>query len=95
MNQAYMKWILCGLYQADSFTCRMFSWIFIFWLLQIPKLFSAFIFHIIRYYNIITEEFHPEGDVVISAFFLLHMFYTGKKMSLSTIPDQSLDNYGK
>uniref|UniRef100_A0A8C6IFK6 Vomeronasal 2, receptor 93 n=1 Tax=Mus spicilegus TaxID=10103 RepID=A0A8C6IFK6_MUSSI len=71
----------------------MFSWIFIFWLLQIPKLVSAFTFKISRCYYIITEEFHHEGDFMIGAFFPLHTFYTEKKMSHSTIPYKYLDGY--
>ncbi|XP_031206705.1 vomeronasal type-2 receptor 116-like [Mastomys coucha] len=64
----------------------MFSWIFIFWLLQIPKFVSARIYNISRCYYRIPEEFHHEGDVVIGAFFPLHTFYTEKKMPHSTVP---------
>eukprot|EP00072_Mus_musculus_P003279 NP_001098010.1 vomeronasal receptor Vmn2r91 precursor [Mus musculus] len=71
----------------------MSSWILIFWLLQVPKFFSAIMFNISRCYYIITEEFHHEGDVLIGAFFPLHTFYTGKKMPNSAVPYQYLDNY--
>uniref|UniRef100_A0A8C6IK38 Vomeronasal 2, receptor 100 n=1 Tax=Mus spicilegus TaxID=10103 RepID=A0A8C6IK38_MUSSI len=72
---------------------RMFSCIFIFCLLQIPKFISAIMFNISRCYYTISEEFHHEGDVVIGAFFPLHTFYTEKKMPHSTLPYQYLDNY--
>uniref|UniRef100_A0A338P747 Vomeronasal 2, receptor 96 n=1 Tax=Mus musculus TaxID=10090 RepID=A0A338P747_MOUSE len=70
----------------------MFSWIFIFRLLQIPKFVSAFSYNISVCYYKISEEFHHEGDVVIGAFFPLHTFYSLKKMSHSTIPYYYLDN---
>lgn len=93
INQPYMYWILCVFHQADLCTNMMFSWIFIFWLLQILKFVSAIVFNISRCYYIITEEFHHEGDIVIGAFFPLHTFYTGKKMPHPTLPYQYLDNY--
>ncbi|XP_028622271.1 vomeronasal type-2 receptor 116-like [Grammomys surdaster] len=72
----------------------MFSWIFIPWLLQIPKVFSATdTVNISKCYYRITEHFHHEGEVMIGAFFPLHTFYTMKEKPHSTLPYQYLDNY--
>jgi vomeronasal 2 receptor len=92
MNQAYMYWTLFGLHEADPWTKRMFSWIFIFWFLQINKFVSAANYIISSCYYKISEEFHHEGDVVIGAFLPLHTFHTGKKKPHSTIPYYYLDN---
>uniref|UniRef100_A0A8C6N4L0 Vomeronasal 2, receptor 95 n=1 Tax=Mus spicilegus TaxID=10103 RepID=A0A8C6N4L0_MUSSI len=70
----------------------MFSWIFIFWFLQINKFVSAAIYNISSCYYKISEEFHREGDVVIGAFLPLHTFHTGKKKPHLTIPYYYLDN---
>uniref|UniRef100_A0A8C6IN13 Vomeronasal 2, receptor 103 n=1 Tax=Mus spicilegus TaxID=10103 RepID=A0A8C6IN13_MUSSI len=70
----------------------MFTWIFFFRLLQIPKFVSAFTYNISRCYYTVTEVFHHEGDVVVGAFFPLHTFYTEKKMSHKTVLYQYLDN---
>uniref|UniRef100_A0A338P7D4 Vomeronasal 2, receptor 95 n=1 Tax=Mus musculus TaxID=10090 RepID=A0A338P7D4_MOUSE len=70
----------------------MFSWIFIFWFLQINKFVSAANYIISSCYYKISEEFHHEGDVVIGAFLPLHTFHTGKKKPHSTIPYYYLDN---
>ena len=91
MNQANMYCILCVLYQSDSCNNRIFSWIFIFWILQILKFVSAFVFNISRCYYIITEEFHYEMMLSLLHFFPLHTFYTGKKMPYSTVPYQYWD----
>ncbi|XP_028622255.1 vomeronasal type-2 receptor 116-like isoform X1 [Grammomys surdaster] len=72
----------------------MFSWIFIPWLLQIPKVFSATdTVNISKCYYRITEHFHHEGDVMIGAFFPLHTFYTMKKKPHPTLLYQYLDNH--
>nr|XP_006994322.2 vomeronasal type-2 receptor 116-like [Peromyscus maniculatus bairdii] len=62
----------------------MFSSIFISCLLQIPYLLWAY--NSSECYWRITEEFHHEGDVVIGAFFPLHMIYTGNKLPHATEP---------
>uniref|UniRef100_A0A8C6II13 Vomeronasal 2, receptor 99 n=1 Tax=Mus spicilegus TaxID=10103 RepID=A0A8C6II13_MUSSI len=70
----------------------MFTWIFIFWFMQINKCVSDFTYNISSCYYKISEEFHHEGDVVIGAFFPLHTFHTRKEKPHSTIPYYYLDN---
>lgn len=79
MNQANMYCILCVLHQADSCNNRIFTWIFIFWILQILKFVSAFVFNISRCYYIITEEFHYEMMLSLLHFFLFILSTLGRK----------------
>ncbi|XP_028641402.1 vomeronasal type-2 receptor 116-like [Grammomys surdaster] len=72
----------------------MFYFFFVFWFLQIPKFVSDFmITNISECYYKITEDFHHEGNIMIGAFFPIHIYYSAEKIPHPFLPYFYMDNY--